>query len=360
MDTFGATVFCSFSFSTISTFSTFEYSDFLKILLKKTSPCTSRLVYNTLAKTYWKLDDIDNAKKFANLALKSHKKTTNLLQEAETNYLLYQISKKQQDTELALKYFESYAKADKANLEGDKAKFLAFQLAEHHAHEQEARIKLLNEKNSLLTAEKALEKAKLSNIQLLISLLTIVLALLVFGLGRLWQSRNLIKALAEYDDLTGIYNRRHFTHIANSALTYCENAQQELSLIMFDLDYFKSVNDKFGHACGDWALKEVTKVCQRVGRKNDIFARIGGEEFCLVLPSCSIDKAMMRAEACRVAIEEIVTEKSGHDFTITASFGVTDAKRSGFDLDKLLADADFSAYRSKHSGRNQVFKFDTP
>jgi diguanylate cyclase (GGDEF)-like protein len=129
---------------------------------------------------------------------------------------------------------------------------------------------------------------------------------------------------------------------------------------MFDLDHFKKVNDIFGHACGDWALKETIKACKGIGRQNDIFARLGGEEFCLVLPSCNIDAAMLRAEACRAAIEAIITEESGHDFSITASFGVTDVKRSGFTLDKLLADADMAAYTSKNAGRNRITLFEIP
>ena len=129
---------------------------------------------------------------------------------------------------------------------------------------------------------------------------------------------------------------------------------------MFDLDHFKKINDSFGHGCGDWALKETIKVCKSIGRQNDIFARLGGEEFCLVLPSCNIDAAMLRAEDCRAAIEAIITEESTHDFTITASFGVTDVKRSGFNLDKLLADADMAAYESKNAGRNRVTVHQVP
>ena len=246
------------------------------------------------------------------------------------------------------------------NLEGEKAKHLAFQLAEHQAFEQKSKIKLLNEKNALLISEQALDKAKVANIQLMIAVLTITLALFTLWGGRLWKAHKRVKELAEYDALTGIYNRGHFTQVTNSALKYCKNAEQELSVIMFDLDHFKKVNDSFGHACGDWALKETIKVCQNIGRKNDIFARLGGEEFCLVLPSCNVAAAMLRAEACRAAIEEIITEESGCDFSITASFGVTDAKRSGFDLDKLLADADLAAYASKHAGRNRITLFQVP
>jgi len=315
---------------------------------------------NIIAKAYWQLNDIENAKIYATQALANNPNTTNLLQGVDTYLLLYKIAKEQQDFPLALSYYEKYSAVEKANLEGEKSKHLAFQLAEHNALEQESQIKLLNEQNIALAAEQALAKTQATNRKLIILSLGLVILVLTFLGFRFWHTHKRVRQLAEYDLLTGIYNRGHFTQVTQSALKYCQNAEQDLSLIMFDLDHFKKVNDDFGHACGDWALKETIKVCKDIGRKNDVFARLGGEEFCLVLPSCNIDVAMLRAEACRVAIESIITEESGHDFAITASFGVTDVKRSGFDLDTLLADADMAAYDSKKSGRNKVTVHQVP
>ena len=190
-----------------------------------------------------------------------------------------------------------------------------------------------------------------------ITILTIAIALFLLWAGRLWKSHKRIKQLAEYDTLTGIFSRGHFTQVTTSALSYCRSSQQPLSLIMFDLDFFKKVNDSYGHACGDWVLKEVVRVCQAIGRTNDIFARVGGEEFCLVLPSCQLNAAINRAEACRAAIESINTSATGHNFSVTASFGVTDAKHSGYNINKVLADADLAMYQSKHNGRNKVTEF---
>ncbi|PKG83190.1 GGDEF domain-containing protein [Colwellia sp. 75C3] len=338
--------------------------DFLLKYLEPTNstqyPMLIAEVNNIIAKAYLKIDDVKSAKNHAIAALAINSNVSNILQGVETYSLLYQVAKKQQDLPLALKYFEKYSEIEKAHLEGEKAKHLAFQLAEHNAFEQESQIQLLNEKNHSLATEQTLEKTKVANRQLIILLLSFIILILAFVGMRFWRTHKRVKELAEYDPLTGIYNRGHFTHVTNSALKYCKNAEQELSVIMFDLDHFKKVNDSFGHACGDWALKETIKVCQNIGRKNDIFARLGGEEFCLVLPSCNIAAAMLRAEACRAAIEEIITEESGYDFSITASFGVTDARCSGFDLDKLLADADFAAYASKKTGRNKVTMFEVP
>ncbi len=309
---------------------------------------------NVLAKAYLAGNDPANAEKHAKAALKVNDNMSNLLQGVDTYALLYQLAKKQQNLSNALYYLEKYSNAEKAHLEGEKAKHLAFQLAEHNAFEQESQIKLLNEQNNALAAEQALAKIQAANKKLVIVLLSIIILVLAILGTRLWHSHKRVKELAEFDPLTGILNRGHFTQLTQSALKYCQSAEQDLSVIMFDLDHFKKINDSYGHLCGDWALKQVTKACDIIGRKNDIFARLGGEEFCLVLPSCNIDVAIHRAEACRAAIEAIITEQTGCEFTITASFGVTDVKRSGYDLDKLLADSDMAAYASKHAGRNRV------
>ena len=316
--------------------------------------------YSLLEEIYIIENKTEQSKTFAMKVISKAKGLGNVKPLVQAYFTLYQDSLKSKEDFEALNYYIKYSDAKSAHLEGKKAKHLAFQLAQHQSFEQESQIKLLNEKNALLLSKQALAKAKVANVQLFITILTVTITLLMLWGGRLWKSHKRVKELAEYDALTGIYNRGHFTQVTNSALKHCKNAQQELSLIMFDLDHFKKVNDSFGHACGDWALKETITVCKNIGRKNDIFARLGGEEFCLVLPSCSIDVAMLRAEACRAAIEEIITEESGCEFSITASFGVTDVKRSGFDLDKLLADADFAAYASKNNGRNRVTLFEVP
>ncbi|WP_170309621.1 tetratricopeptide repeat-containing diguanylate cyclase [Litorilituus lipolyticus] len=314
-------------------------------------------MHNVLARSFIKINDLESAKSQAQAALAVNSNVSNLLQGVDTYLLLYEIAKAENSPTLALEYYEKYAEIERANLEGEKAKHLAFQLAQHKTAEQETQIALLNEKNALLETKQALSEAEVTNTRLFITVLIISLLLFTFWGGRLYKAHKRIKELAEFDSLTGIFNRGHFTQVATSALNYCESAKQELSVIIFDLDHFKSVNDTYGHATGDWALIEAISVCKDFGRQNDIFARLGGEEFCILLPSCDIRTAALRAEQCRQAIEGIVTEASGHDFKLTASFGVTDAKTSGFVLEKLLADADSAAYESKHAGRNRITVF---
>ncbi|PKG83193.1 GGDEF domain-containing protein [Colwellia sp. 75C3] len=317
-------------------------------------------VNNILAQAYWQTNDITNSKYYAEQAALTNTSNNNVNQSAKTYKVLYQIAKKENKLHLALSYHEKYAAFDKIDSDDIKNKHLSFQLAQNKHLVQQSQIALLSEKNSLLSAEQTLAETKVNNRQLVIILLTFIIIVLTLGGLRLWRTHKRVKQLAEYDPLTGIFNRGHFTQVTLSALKYCQSAEQDLSVIMFDLDHFKKINDSFGHLSGDWALKAVTKACEKLGRQNDIFARLGGEEFCIVLPSCNIDVAMLRAEACRAAIEAITTEASGCDFTITASFGVTDAQRSGFTLEKLIGDADFAAYESKHADRNRVTMFTAP
>ncbi len=310
-----------------------------------------------LAHAHWINKNAELTKQLALKALDNENNEGTAIVKVLSYQLLFKVAESQKDFELALLYHQKYAIADKLYYDEIQTKHLAFQLAEHKSIEQQNKINLLNEKNSLLTTEQALIRANVENTRLILMVLALTLAVLVFWGYRLLRAHKRIKELAEYDALTGAFNRGHFIDVANNALKYCQSAKQELSLIMFDLDHFKNVNDTYGHACGDWALKAAVDACKSMGRHNDIFTRLGGEEFCILLTSCDSQAALKRAEACRKAIAAIITTDSGFDFTITASFGVTDDKISGYDLEKLLADADSATYVSKHTGRNKVTLF---
>jgi len=333
----------------------------LQDALNTTYPRIIATYYSLLAQAHGLNNNTVLMKQFALEALENDVQEATNISKVLSYKLLFEVYQAQENYELALLYHQKYAIADKLYYDETQAKHLAFQIAEHKSIEQKNRINLLDEKNALLTSEKALltaeralNKANSENARFIMLILLVTLSVLLFWGYRLLKAHKRIRQLAEYDALTGIFNRGHFTQMANNAIDYCESTKQELSIVMFDLDYFKKVNDSYGHACGDWALKKTVEVCQTIGRQNDIFARLGGEEFCLLLTSCDKQAALQRAEACRKAIAEIDTNDSGFDFTVTASFGITDVETSGYDLEKLLADADSAAYASKHAGRNKV------
>ena len=168
---------------------------------------------------------------------------------------------------------------------------------------------------------------------------------------QLKTSKEEAERLARVDELTGLYNRRAFYEYGKVLTNNSQRNNDELAMILMDIDNFKTINDSFGHAAGDAALKQIGPILLQRLRKSDIFARIGGEEFGLLLPKTSLNEAAKLAEELRQVIEHTPVTFDHESFTITASFGVT----SGVcDIDMLVKQADMAMYQSKDSGRNAV------
>ena len=124
---------------------------------------------------------------------------------------------------------------------------------------------------------------------------------------------------------------------------------------MFDIDYFKYINDKFGHNAGDLVLKEIANICRSVLREVDIIGRIGGEEFAILLPETDIVQATLVAERLRVSISNgKVFPNLNEEVKFAASFGVTFTKDANKSINELLNQADNALYKAKNSGRNRV------
>ena len=311
-------------------------------------------IYAYLSQAYISLGQLDEAEKNAKLALE-YKDSTYLIKSIiDAYYVLYQTGKRKGNYKSALENYLKYSEENSKYLSELEARSYSVKLAEYKYSEIQRENNNLSRENELLQTKEKLAAAEAENHRLFIILLSCVLLLLCLFLYRSRKTQLRLKQLAEYDALTGVYNRGHFTHIANSALQYSKDGNQKASCILLDLDFFKNVNDSYGHAVGDWALKQVARVCKELARKNDIFARIGGEEFSFVLLGCDKETAEELSEKCRVAISLIDSSETGHDFTLSASFGVTDSEHSGYKLEKLLADADLALYSAKENGRNQL------
>lgn len=163
-----------------------------------------------------------------------------------------------------------------------------------------------------------------------------------------------LRDLATKDSLTEAYNRRHFLERAEEELRRAERHQRALSLCMIDADHFKTVNDQFGHAAGDVVLRELARICRSHLRANDILARVGGEEFTLLLPETPLSGAQVVAERIRVELgSSTMRSPEGRALRITASFGVAEWQK-GENLDDLLRRADRALYAAKDAGRNRV------
>ena len=163
-----------------------------------------------------------------------------------------------------------------------------------------------------------------------------------------------LRYLSSHDALSGMPNRRHFFEQTGRELARCRRHARPLSLILFDLDHFKSVNDSRGHAAGDAVIRAVGDLCGRSQRGHDFAARIGGEEFTVLLPETDLDGAAIVAERLRRALEHMPLAESGDSFCVTASFGVTEASAETDSVETLLARADRALYSAKRAGRNRV------
>ncbi len=156
--------------------------------------------------------------------------------------------------------------------------------------------------------------------------------------------------LATRDPLTNCFNRRALYEHLNGKFDGARSSDTEFSCIMADIDFFKKVNDTYGHAAGDEVIKMAANSLREVVRDMDMVARFGGEEFCVILPGAPLEQAQMIAERCREKIEK----KETNGIKVTGSFGVTSIRMGATTASQLIQQADEALYYSKQHGRNQV------
>lgn len=182
-------------------------------------------------------------------------------------------------------------------------------------------------------------------------------------LGRVWffrdispqkQTESTLRDLAHHDSLTGVSNRRYFFERANQEFARPKRSSTPLSIAELDIDYFKQINDQNGHAVGDEVLKSLCNASQNLLRETDIFARIGGEEFAVLLSDTNLDGARCLAERLRQAIANSKLSLSSGELTCTVSIGVAMLKSTDTCVEDCLLRADSAMYRAKQNGRNRV------
>ncbi|MDD2896825.1 MAG: diguanylate cyclase [Aliarcobacter sp.] len=169
------------------------------------------------------------------------------------------------------------------------------------------------------------------------------------------NARNELEHRAYSDYLTGLANRRYFIEQAELELSRSNRYETELSLIMLDIDFFKKINDTYGHNIGDLVLQKIADVSRTILRDIDIIGRIGGEEFAILLPQTSLEDSIKVAERLRIEISNASVLLENSEVTFTSSFGVVSASKSN--IDNLLIKADKALYKAKESGRNRVCTF---
>jgi diguanylate cyclase (GGDEF)-like protein len=169
----------------------------------------------------------------------------------------------------------------------------------------------------------------------------------------LWRSRRRFRTQAQTDSLTGIANRRHFLDRAQQVASGSRQQAQVASVMVLDIDYFKLINDAHGHQAGDAAIRHVATQANNCLRENDVFGRIGGEEFAALLPATDEPTAWAVAERLRKVIEQTPLEHHGEQIPITVSIGLMSGTLTGDNIETMIQCADKVMYRAKNSGRNR-------
>lgn len=157
--------------------------------------------------------------------------------------------------------------------------------------------------------------------------------------------------IAYTDPLTQIYNRLPFHNLLEAEIDKINRYGGICSIIFFDIDHFKVINDKYGHLTGDEALKKLSEIVNTLNRNSDVFARYGGEEFIILASSTNLEGATIHAERLREEIEKTAFINAG---TITCSFGVVEFVKGSDDFTSIIKRADSALYDAKRKGRNCV------
>jgi diguanylate cyclase (GGDEF)-like protein len=165
---------------------------------------------------------------------------------------------------------------------------------------------------------------------------------------------------ARTDSLTGIANRAAFLESAERVLERCRRDGAPVSVMMFDLDRFKAINDRHGHAVGDAVIRKFCEMTAAALRPNDVFGRLGGEEFAAVLPGSSVEAACARAERIRTSFADDCRFVRNHQVNATVSAGVSASENAELTLEALLEYSDVALYGAKTEGRNRVKRADNP
>ncbi|MGI0483582.1 diguanylate cyclase [Geminocystis sp. CENA526] len=163
-----------------------------------------------------------------------------------------------------------------------------------------------------------------------------------------------LEKLAKTDDLTGISNRRNFIALAQREFNLAQRQKRFFSLLILDIDYFKTINDTYGHPIGDKVIQFVANKCIESVRKEDLCARWGGEEFIIFLSETDLEGAIMVANRIRMGVDQETIEIEDHQINVTVSIGVSVYNNDDVSVNQTISRGDMALYQAKNEGRNRV------
>lgn len=246
----------------------------------------------------------------------------------------------------AVLLYKQHIAALNQHLSEYKERSIAYHLAQANYMENQNKLLLLQQQNAVLQLEAELKKQEL---WWTVLAGTAFICLLLAVLGLLQRKQRQLFLLANTDGLTGCLNRRRFSELAQQWLS--QHPQQNVALLLFDIDLFKNINDRYGHSAGDAVLKALVSRLQQLLPPQGWFARLGGEEFAIWLGGASLTEAALLAEQCRLALCNDPLHWQQQQISISASFGVV-AGPAPAELETLLQSADQLLYQAKTAGRN--------
>lgn len=306
------------------------------------------------ANAYLALGRYDDARKYAlaTLAMFHPGDVDTFLRDAYN--VLYEVEKRNKRNTVALTYFQKYSEQERAYVDDVTARTLAYETVQQRTLVEGLESEKLAHQNSVLQLEQALAIKAVETGRLYIGLLALLLVSVVVWLVRTKRSQLRFKRLSSQDGLTGVYNHQHFMTELERKLHELEHNNAPACLVLIDLDHFKLVNDTYGHAIGDAVLKRATATCRQQLRPIDLFGRLGGEEFGILLPGCHPEQGLVVANCIRAAMEAAPVSVDGQTVSYSASIGMACTMFSGYSLQRIRREADAALYRAKGAGRNRV------
>jgi len=268
--------------------------------------------------------------------------------------ILYTIEKARGHAAAALDYYERYVVQDQGYLRNANVRNVAYEAARQHFLAEKLETEGLSKQNSILRLQQALDAKAVETSRLYIVVLGLALLSIVFWMVRIKRSQLRFKWLSACDGLTGIFHHQHFMTEAARALHALERRGGAGCLVSFDLDHFKQVNDTHGHAIGDAVLKHAVAICQAQLRRLDIFGRLGGEEFGILLVDAPCLQGSVIAGQLRAAFEASPLVLDDLVVPFSASIGLACTETVGYDLSQLCRASDAALYQAKRAGRNRV------
>ncbi|GIU21406.1 GGDEF domain-containing protein [Shewanella schlegeliana] len=309
--------------------------------------------YLFLAKAYLRTGEVEKAAEMARTFKKNNQFPKNMTSMALTANAIIALDEQQYLSAI-------YALLEVIDEEREKHKQIIDNEVIDSALEHNA--KLAEFENQLLANQLAINELSLAAVKdkeriydLRLSIFFLVAIVLVIAILFLWHSRKTFKHSAQTDFLTGIANRGHTFKLGQRMLDRAIKKQRSLAVIIFDIDNFKSINDRYGHHVGDLAIKAVARRAERWLRDCDLIGRIGGEEFLIVLPDVTEAEAMEISERLREGIATQPFQFDEQVIELTVSLGLAPFKMSQTSLTELINQADRGLYKAKFSGKNRVY-----